>query len=261
MIWIIVVAQRFLVSVGKLSSSDEFHSYHQKPLRSAARRWAKGSQGTMDNLRQKHILVVDDEPAVLSILSQYLKDEGFSNISTARDGLECLSVLEQLGEKVYVILLDLNMPNMNGIEVVRHLVNVHKHIIGIVVLTGYVDLLPRKLFMKMGTDRVIAANYITKPYDVRNLIAEVDKTLALVHDKRKSQLGQISKGTADNVQSISEQLTEISERLERLDRRIPTFFGQLGLDVKRTIAIGLLIIMALYFGLGDFLVNIIRQLK
>lgn len=97
-----------------------------------------------DNLREKCILVVDDEPALLEILRSELNEEGFSHVVGAKDGLECLSALEQLGDKVYVIVLDLNMPKMGGVEVMRHLVNVHKYAIGIVVLTGYTDLMTRE---------------------------------------------------------------------------------------------------------------------
>ncbi len=215
----------------------------------------------MDDLREKYILIVDDEPAFLELLEASLNDAGFPNIVTAKDGLECLSVLDQLGDKIYVILLDLYMPRMGGIDVMRHLVNVHKHAIGIVVLTAYTSLLSRNSFLSMGTDMVVASNYITKPYDLDEVLIELDKTLALIHNKRQVQVGTISNESVQNIRSVERQLSELVARIDKIEHKLPNLVAQLGLDVIRTILIGLLIIVAFYFGLGNFLAEIISKLK
>ena len=215
----------------------------------------------MDNLKEKHVLLVDDEEMLVEMVTLLLKDNGYTNVAIARDGLECLSVLEQLGDKVYAVLLDLGLPRMGGIEVMRHLVNVHRHIIGVVVLTGHTELMAHDHFMKMGSDRVIASNYITKPFDAQDLLIELEKTLALIDNKRRSQVAVLSNSALNTIQSVDVQLKTLIARIEAVEHRIPGFAGQLGLDVLRTILIGIFVVFVLYFGLGDFLADLLRKLK
>jgi two-component system chemotaxis response regulator CheY len=65
------------------------------------------------------ILVVDDMSTERKKLSYLMKDLGYENIVEATDGLEGLKVLEQEGNKIGLIMSDLNMPNMNGLEFLK----------------------------------------------------------------------------------------------------------------------------------------------
>lgn len=64
------------------------------------------------------VLVVDDDPAICSVLRDVLSDEGY-RVRTAADGLEALQVLEREGS--YLVLLDLMMPRLDGPGVIRAL--------------------------------------------------------------------------------------------------------------------------------------------
>lgn len=81
------------------------------------------------------ILVVDDEPPILDMLSQFLTRRGY-RVRTASSGAEALSLVEQ--EQPAVILLDVYMPGMNGIGVLRRLLEM-KNTSGIILLTGSQD--------------------------------------------------------------------------------------------------------------------------
>lgn len=66
-----------------------------------------------------HALVVDDSRAVRMMLSRMLIDAGFGACLEAGDGLEALDRLDESDEQPAVMLVDWNMPNMNGLELIR----------------------------------------------------------------------------------------------------------------------------------------------
>ena len=65
------------------------------------------------------ILVVDDMSTERKKLSYLMKDLGYENIVEATDGLEGLKVLEQEGSKIGLVMSDLNMPNLNGLDFLK----------------------------------------------------------------------------------------------------------------------------------------------
>lgn len=71
-------------------------------------------------IKQIHILLVDDDPINLEILQEYLEDLHYELV-TAEDGEEALNILMSAPEKFDVILLDLMLPKMNGLELMEHL--------------------------------------------------------------------------------------------------------------------------------------------
>ncbi|MEQ8691076.1 MAG: response regulator [Pseudomonadales bacterium] len=78
-------------------------------------------------------MVVDDEPAVLEVLAQALETVGGYKVLCARDGR---SALEQLkGSRVDLVLTDLHMPHMDGLQLIRHLVK-DRWTIPIIAMSG-----------------------------------------------------------------------------------------------------------------------------
>jgi CheY-like chemotaxis protein len=68
--------------------------------------------------RMKSILLVDDEPAILNLLTHVLQDAGYA-CDVARDGAEGLRVFQQKAAEIAAVLTDFNMPAMNGFDLVR----------------------------------------------------------------------------------------------------------------------------------------------
>jgi len=66
-------------------------------------------------------LLVDDDSFMLELLEEMLKDMGFSDIVTASDGKQALDIMDSLDQPVHLLICDLNMPGMDGIEFFRHL--------------------------------------------------------------------------------------------------------------------------------------------
>jgi two-component system phosphate regulon response regulator OmpR len=122
-----------------------------------------------------HILVVDDERRIRTILRRYLTDEGY-RISEAADGQAMRAVLER--ETVTLILLDVNMPGEDGLTLAREL---RRHSeIPIIMLTGKGDLVDRVAGLETGAD-----DYITKPFELREVLARI-RTVMRRADRRST---------------------------------------------------------------------------
>jgi DNA-binding response OmpR family regulator len=111
-------------------------------------------------------LVVDDEPDILALLDQHLQEEGYLT-RTAATGTEAVTVAR--AEHPDLILLDVMMPGMDGFDVCNLLQDSPEtRDIPVIFLTAVAET-PRKL---MGL-RLGAEDYVTKPFDLRELSARV----------------------------------------------------------------------------------------
>ncbi len=115
----------------------------------------------------KKILLVDDEPEILEICRDYLKASNF-DVLTARDGAQGLSSARR--EKPDLIVLDLMMPEMDGIEVCRAIR--HESNVPIIMLTARVEEADKLIGLELGAD-----DYMTKPFSPRELVARVKVVL------------------------------------------------------------------------------------
>jgi two-component system chemotaxis response regulator CheY len=118
------------------------------------------------NLSDKKILLVDDSTIMRMVLSMHLKRFTGASITQAVNGQEALVLLTH--EKFDLLLTDINMPEMNGIELVRHVRTGLKSDIPIVIITTKGEVKDRELGMSLG-----ANSYITKPVSVKDLIMAV----------------------------------------------------------------------------------------
>ena len=114
------------------------------------------------------ILVVDDEPSVTEVLTEFFTSKGYEVIS-ASGGIEGLSKAEK--HRPDVILLDVRMPDMDGITVLRRIREVNPWV-GILMMSGNTDTEAAKETLQLG-----AFDYILKPFDFDYLDRAVHKML------------------------------------------------------------------------------------
>lgn len=118
----------------------------------------------------KNILVIDDEEIVRISCRRALVPEGF-NVEVARDGLEGLRLLK---EKPYdLILIDLKMPNMDGMEVLENILAMRPDA-KVIIITGYSAVETAVKAIKMG-----AFNYLEKPFTPDSLLEAVREALSV----------------------------------------------------------------------------------
>ncbi len=114
-----------------------------------------------------HVLVVDDDPAIIELTRRYFSAHGF-RVSGVTNGAAMRDVLA--GEHVDLVLLDLGLPGEDGLDLTRHL---HDHWRGaVIIITGRGDAVDRVVGLEIGAD-----DYVTKPFDLRELLARVRSVL------------------------------------------------------------------------------------
>lgn len=133
------------------------------------------------------ILIVEDEPAMLSGLKDNLEFEGYQVTATenGKKGFEYIK-----NNKYDLVLLDVMLPDMSGFEICK---NIRKHEIKtpIILLTAKSEEIDKVLGLELGAD-----DYITKPFSLRELLARIKAVLRRVSDSNteKSTSGKVEIG-------------------------------------------------------------------
>jgi len=109
------------------------------------------------------ILIIEDEPELVKVLRSYLEQAGFSVLSASR-GDSGLSLWEQ--KKPDLVLLDLNLPGMDGLDVARSIRRTSST--PVIMLTARVEEADQLVGLELGAD-----DYITKPFSPRLVVARV----------------------------------------------------------------------------------------
>ncbi|MFH0925652.1 MAG: HD domain-containing phosphohydrolase [bacterium] len=155
------------------------------------------------------ILIVDDEHLTSEFIQTFLQTEGYE-ISAEATGELALAKLRK--ETFDCLLVDLNLPGINGIEVLQEIRKVNEDIC-VIIMTGYATIESAILAMKAG-----ASDYICKPFlDLRQIIISIEKTMnnqSLVITNRTllNDLGRIN----EKLQNTVDELTESSKYLKKI---------------------------------------------
>jgi two-component system response regulator BaeR len=118
------------------------------------------------------ILVVEDEPKLASVLSDYLRASGFEP-SCLENGAEVVPFVKE--RKPDLVLLDLMLPGRDGLEVCKDIRTFSR--VPIIIITARIEEIDRLLGLELGAD-----DYICKPFSPREVIARVRAVLRRAHD-------------------------------------------------------------------------------
>ncbi len=136
-------------------------------------------------MSKERILIVDDEKNIVSSLQDILKDEGYE-ITTAEDGITALEMIQ--ADPPELILLDIWIPGMDGIEVLKTVKTYHPEI-EVLVMSGHGTVDTAVKATKLG-----AYDFIEKPFSLDELVQSVEKALQLqktrFHSNGKKSLGK-----------------------------------------------------------------------
>jgi DNA-binding response OmpR family regulator len=113
------------------------------------------------------VLIVEDEPSIRELLSEALQQEGFEAVA-ARDGEEALRLANE--RRPALVILDMGLPVMDGATVAARIRGAHDELIPFIVVTA-----SRRIEDAARTVR--AARYITKPFDITDVVAAVRSAL------------------------------------------------------------------------------------
>jgi DNA-binding response OmpR family regulator len=113
------------------------------------------------------ILIVDDDPRIYRLLAHYLGREGYS-VRTASNGVEMRRLLTT--EQPDLIILDLMLPGENGLTLAQEIRA--QSDVAIIMLTGKMDTVDKVVGLELGAD-----DYVTKPFEERELLARIRSVL------------------------------------------------------------------------------------
>ena len=139
------------------------------------------------------ILIVDDDATIRDVLSDLFEDEHLCH--TAENAERALELIR--AEAYDVIMMDVSMPGMSGLELLAHTRQLHPHT-PVIIITG-IDY-HQHFDELVGTD---AFDYLLKPFTLQDAQARVTKALSL----RGQQLGELKEGQAGHIEQ-QEWLTE-----------------------------------------------------
>lgn len=119
-------------------------------------------------MANENILIVDDDPKANQLLTRFLEIEGYT-VSSAKDGRVALETFND--GKFDLVLTDMKMPHMDGIELLKHIKNQDPNVIGVVV-TGFASIDTAVEAMKVG-----AFDYVSKPFQLDEIRLVVQRAL------------------------------------------------------------------------------------
>lgn len=125
------------------------------------------------------VLIVDNEPAMVDELGIHLRDEGF-RVSVARDGDEALRTLQR--EHPDIVLLDVSLPAMSGVEVFREIRQ--ESDIPVIMVTSRTSEIDKIVSLELGAD-----DYIGKPFRPREVVARIKAVLRRANGRRAPASG------------------------------------------------------------------------
>lgn len=153
-------------------------------------------------MNDKHILVVEDEAITRAKLVGYFQHAGY-RVSEAENKAQMNVVLQN--HHIDLIMLDINLPDEDGLMITRNLRS-HSNI-GIVLVTGRTDSIDKIIGLEMGAD-----DYVTKPFELRELLVRVKNILWRISLTEQNPVG----------------VTELEEEDDDLFR-----FGQCSFDIPK----------------------------
>jgi DNA-binding NtrC family response regulator len=152
--------------------------------------------GTID------VLLVDDEEDFTTFLKSRLERRGL-NVSCASSGLDALKVMDE--HHIDVVVLDVKMPGISGLEVLRK--TKHKHpLIEVILLSGHATVETAVDGIKLG-----AFDYLTKPCDLADLVEKINKAYA----RKEATEAESRKAKVDEI--VSHPMAVFDDRTGRPD--------------------------------------------
>ncbi|PFT69340.1 DNA-binding response regulator [Bacillus cereus] len=153
---------------------------------------------------KKSILITDDEPDIIQLIALYLRNEGYT-VHTACNGIEALDIMKR--EKIHLMILDIMMPHIDGIEVCKQIREFSD--VPILMLSAKAEDMDKIVGLMTGAD-----DYMIKPFNPLELVARVKALL------RRFSLQDIS--NKDTEQNIKHNIIQIGALVINKEKHIVT---------------------------------------
>lgn len=168
---------------------------------------------TEDNLKQARILIVDDEVANTCLLQSLLNRTGFTNHFSVTDSRETIERIEQLQPDL--ILLDLNMPQVSGFDILQllRLTLAPDNYLPVLVLTADINPKTKRRALAAG-----ATDFLPKPFDASEVLMRIRNLLKtrLLHLDLQNHNTRLEEKVSERTAELSRALTELKQAQEQM---------------------------------------------
>jgi len=151
----------------------------------------------------QHIAILDDEVDITQLLANYLQSHGF-RVTQLHNGRSLMELMP--ADPPALVLLDLGLPGEDGFSIARQL-REHWHC-GLVIVTGRGDAVDKVVGLEVGAD-----DYVTKPFDLRELLARIKAVLRRLQPAEGAANGPTGSGTRSKLRFAGWELDTAARRL------------------------------------------------
>jgi len=159
-------------------------------------------------MTKNHILVVDDDTKIRTLLRRCLEGDGF-NVTEAAGRTDVMDAFDK--HPPDLVTLDLNLNGDNGLDLARDIRRDHD--VPIIMVTGKDDVIDRIVGLELGAD-----DYITKPFHVREVLARVHSVLRRARTTEARETPAVADSAGENAELSLDGLTVFPDRMELTDR-------------------------------------------
>jgi two-component system NtrC family response regulator len=156
------------------------------------------------------ILIVDDEPNYLIILSELLRDEGFE-VFTASNGKEGMEIVQEVD--LDLVITDMQMPEMNGLQLLDRIKEKNSHL-PVIMITAFAEVDKAVSAMQAG-----AFNYLAKPFSNDELLVNINKAVAhysLIQENSRLRKDMLSRTGFSGMVGKNKGMLQIYELIEKV---------------------------------------------
>jgi two-component system, OmpR family, response regulator ResD len=154
------------------------------------------------------VLVVDDEPTIAEVVARYLERAGYET-RVAENGLKAIEAAA--GQRPDLVVLDLMLPGLDGLEVMRRLREQDRDRIAVILLTAKGEESDRVIGLRLGAD-----DYVVKPFSPAELVARVDAVLRRVDtapvQEAPLELGELTIDPAARRVFVRDEEVQLTQR-------------------------------------------------
>lgn len=197
------------------------------------------------------VLIVDDEDSIHLLLGEELEGAGFKKIYKAFSGIQCINILKEYGDEIVIILMDINMPEMDGISTVQHIMNYYNGKVGVIFHTAYQEF--RQKLSKVGNENVLNLDYVIKSSSSEYLIKSIEKNIKIVLDKRKNILTASDANIIKEINLLREDIKTMNIHILEMSKKLPYFWVDVGKQIFITIILAAFVFSFMFTGLPDII--------
>lgn len=165
------------------------------------------------------VVIADDQPDVRGVVRDLLIGEGVTQVFDAEDGVDCLQLMRQHGGSIKLLVLDLGMPRLSGLQVIESLMEVHRHEVAILVISNESNLAVLA-DRNLPPCRHLRIEQLQKPFPISAFVEHVRALVSKVDTPIRALRAETSSG--EELHRLSKDVNLLCKRMREIARVLPS---------------------------------------